>query len=126
MLPQRFLPKDGHGFVWRKVVAVILQHRQIQSRNKPVRRVPCREINLLVFQGASEQAEVHDARRSGKAQAIGCGQAFVTVWALHELITETGVPLRRVGGSLRDGLQAEAAGILATNFNRESIVESER
>ena len=61
----------------------------------------------------------------GEAEAVGCGQASVAVRTLHELVTETGAPLRGVGGGLGDGLQVEAAGVVATDFDGEGVVEAE-
>src|SRR2546425_2044391 len=126
MLGQSLLANNRHGFVRREIVLVVFEHKQIKRRDQTIGGVSRGEVDLLVFQGARKQAEVHDARRSGKEQAVGCGQAFVAIWAFHELIPKTGPPLRRVGGGLRDGLQAEEAGIISTNFNTEGIVESEK
>src|SRR6266498_1662344 len=79
----------------------------------------------MIFESAGEQAEVHDARRSGETQAVGCDQALVAVGALHELVPKAGAPLRSVRGGLRECLQMQATGVLASNFDGEGVVEAE-
>src|SRR5579872_5356531 len=59
-------------------------------------------------------------------QAVGGGESFVAVGTLHEFVAESGAPLGCVGRGLRDGFQSEAARVVASNFDGESIVEAER
>src|SRR5579862_1133010 len=58
-------------------------------------------------------------------QVVGGGQAFVAVGALHEFVAESSAPVGCMWRGLADRLQAKAAGILAADFYRESVVESE-
>src|SRR5207248_3060404 len=79
----------------------------------------------MVFERAGKEAEVHDARGRGETKSVGRDQALVAVGALHEFVTESGAPLRSVLGCLRNCLQMQAAGVIASNLDRESIVEAE-
>ncbi len=79
----------------------------------------------MSLESARQQAQVHDARGLGEAQAVGCRQPLVTVGTFHELVTEAGAPLRRVGGGLGDGLQAEPAGVFTADLDGEGVIESE-
>ena len=78
---------------------------------------------LFVGERARQQAEIHDARRFCETQAVGCGQSFVAVGALHEFVAKAGTPLRSVGGRLRDCFQAETASVFAADFDGESVIE---
>ena len=125
VMSQHLLANDGHGFVGREVVLVVFEDEEIESRDQAIGCVACGEVDLLVFERAGEQTEVHDARRLGEAQAVSRRQSLVTVRAFHEFVAEAGAPFRGVGGRLRDGLQAEAAGIFTANLYGEGVVESE-
>ena len=116
----------GHGFVGREIMAVVFEHEQIERRDQAVGRVAGGQIDLFILERAGEQAQVHDAGRLGETQAVGRGQSFVAVGALHEFVAESGAPLRSVGGGLRDGFQMQAAGVFAANFDGECVVEAER
>ena len=125
MARQHLLPNDRHGLVRREVVAIVFQNEQIQRRDQSVGGISCGEVHLFVLERAGQQAQVHDARGFGEAQAVGCGQALVAVGTLHELVAEAGAPLRRIGGGLGDGLQAEAARVFAADLDGEGVIESE-
>ena len=125
MACQHLRPNDRHGFVRREVVAIVFQNEQIQRGDQSIGGISRCEVHLLVLESARQQAQVHDARGLGEAQAVGCGQALVTIGTLHELVTEAGAPLRRVGGCLGDGLQAEPAGVFAADLDGEGVIESE-
>ena len=107
-------------------MSIVVENKQIESRDKPVCGVPGDQINLLLFQSAGEEAQIHDARRLGKAQAISCSQSFVAVWPFHEFVAEPCSPMRSISGYLRDGFQVKTLGIFAADFNGERIVESKR
>ena len=121
---QHLLANDGHGFVWREVVLVVLEDEKIERRNQAIGGVSGGEVDLLFFESAGEQPKIHDARRLGEAQTVGCRQSLIAVGALHEFVAESGAPFGSVGGCLRDRLQAEAAGVLTANFDREGVIEA--
>ncbi len=104
---------------------VVFENEQVQRGDQAVGGVAGDQIDLLVFQGAGQQAQVHDLRRAGEMQAVGGGKSFVAVGTLHEFVAETGAPLWSVRRGLRDGFQAEAASVVAANFDGESVVEAE-
>ncbi len=64
--------------------------------------------------------------RLGETKSVGCRQSLVAVGTSHELVAEAGTPFWSVGGGLRDGLQAEPAGVLAADFDGEGVIESKR
>src|SRR5207245_9447616 len=79
----------------------------------------------MVFQSAGEEAEIHDARWGGETQAVGCDQALVAVGTLHEFVAEAGAPVRSVGRGLGKGLKMQPAGVVASDFDGEGVVEAE-
>src|SRR5690242_5860890 len=93
---QRLLANDRDSLIWRKVVLVVFEHEQVERGYESVGHIAGNYVNLMIFESASEEAEVHDSRWRGEMQAVGRGQPLVAVRALHEFITECGTPLRRV------------------------------
>src|SRR5258708_13888467 len=126
MLPHHLLANYRHRFVGRKIVAVIIEHEQIQRWNQPVGGIARSYINLTILQRRSEQTQVHDAGRRGKVQAIGGSQPGIPIRPLHELVAESCSPLRTESRSLRQGLEVQTARVFPTNFHRESIVKTKR
>src|SRR5258705_11344293 len=123
---ESLLANHWDGLVRRKVVTVILKHKEIKNRDQSVGGIASDEIDLLVFKRAIQQAKIHDARWFGEAQAIRGGQAFVAVGPLHELVAEARAPLRSIGGGLRNCFEAETPCVFATDFDGKSIVEAQR
>src|SRR5579872_5493651 len=126
MAGQRLLAHDGYGVVGREVALVVLEHSQIEHRNEAVGGVAGGQVNLLIHQGAVEQAQVHNQRRPGEAEAVGRHQALVAVRALHKFVAEPGAPLRRVLRRLRNGGQMQAARVRPTNFDGKCVIEAKR
>ena len=104
---------------------VVFEHEQIQSRNQPVGGVARGQVDLMIFQRPRQQAQIHDARLFREVQPIGCSQTSISIGPLHELVAESGAPLRSERGRLRQSLDVQAARILAANLHRKSIVEAE-
>src|SRR5207253_2865989 len=126
MARDRGLSNHGDCLVWREIIAIILEHEKIEGGNEPVSRIAGNQIDLLFLQRAIQQPEIHNARRLGKAKAVGGGQAFVTVRTLHELVPKSRSPMRRVSGRLRNCLQMQATSILSSDLNREGVIKAER
>ena len=99
------LANDRDGFVGREVVFVVFEDEQVERGDEAVGGVAGDQVYLLFFEGAGQQAQIHDARRVGEVQAVGGDQALVAVGTLHEFVAESGAPVGRVGGGLRDRLQ---------------------
>src|SRR5579863_3686357 len=126
MLLQRLLPNYGYCLVWRKIMTIVFENKKIESRNQTVGSVSGSYIDLTVFERGRKQAEIHNARRRGEMEAIGRGQAFVSVRPLHKLITKSSPPLRSIHGCLRQRCETQTAGIVTANFQRKGVIEAER
>src|SRR5215472_16637585 len=100
MAGKDFTAHDRNCLVGWKVVPVVVEDEEVEGGNEAVGGVAGGEVDLTVFEGAGEQAEVHDARRFGETQAVGRGESPVAVGALHEFVSETGTP----GGGVLGGL----------------------
>ena len=82
-----------HGLVGGKEVAVVVEDGHVQGYDQAVGGVAGYYVDLLFFQGAVEEAQVHDFGVAGEGQAVGVGQAAIAVGALHEFVAEAGAPL---------------------------------
>src|ERR1700676_1197644 len=101
MLPDGLFPNHSDRLVRRKIMTVIFQRKQIKRRNQTIGGVAGSDINLMIVQRRSEQAQIHGARRGCKAQAVKGGQTGISVGTLHELIAKTSSPLRSKSRGLR-------------------------
>src|SRR6266404_2354855 len=123
---QQFLSDNRDAFIRREVVAVVFENEKVEGGDQAIGVVAGDQVNLMLFEGARNQAEIHDARRFCEAQAVGCDQAFVSIGSFHEFVTESGPPLWRVGSGLGDRAQMKFARVYAANHDRESVVEPKR
>src|SRR5207245_4263241 len=60
MALQRLAAHDGHSLVRRKVVAVVLEHHQVERCDDAVRGISGHNIHRLFFQRAIYQTQVHN------------------------------------------------------------------
>src|ERR1700722_7486554 len=125
MAGQRVLANDGYGFVWGEIMFVVIEDKQVESGDETIRRVAGDQVHLSVFQGASQETQIHDPGIAGEMQAVVGGKSLVAVGALHEFVAESGAPFWRVRRGLRDGFQAQKASIFTSNFDGEGVVEAE-
>src|SRR5579859_4255462 len=79
MFAQSLLANHGDGFVRRKIMTIVFEDDKIKSADQAVGCVSSREINLMIAQGARQQAQIHDAGRRGKMQTVGRSHALVSV-----------------------------------------------
>src|SRR5208282_572110 len=126
MVLQHFSTHDRDCFVWRKVMMVVLQHKEVQRRNQSIGIVPGNQIHLPLFKGPRQQSQIHDARRSGKTKSVAGDEPFVSIGTLHEFVSETGAPLWRKLGGLRQRLQLQMARVIAADHHGEGVIESKR
>src|SRR6476661_9107541 len=73
MTHQSLLTNDGDCFIGWKIVTVVFENKEIERRNEPVGRVSGDQVHLLIFESASEKAQIHDAWGSREMQPIGGG-----------------------------------------------------
>ena len=80
---------------------VICEDEEVEGENQAIGGIAGGHVDLMFFQGRSQQAEIHDAWRRCKVKTIGRGQSRVAIGTFHEFISEAGMPLRSKSGSLR-------------------------
>src|ERR1700733_11716936 len=125
MLLQRLLAGYPHRLIRRKIMPVVFQHEQTQSRNQTVSGVAAGQVNLMIFQSPCQQAQIHNARLFREVQPVSCNQTAVSVRPFHKLITESGAPVGSERSRLRQSFDVQPPRILASNLHRKSIVEAE-
>src|SRR6266567_1983138 len=89
------LANDGDGVVGRKVVAVVGEGDKAEGVDEAVRGIAGDNINLMIEEGAVDEAEVHHVRLPGEVEAVQTGQGAEAVGALEEFVADAGAPLRR-------------------------------
>src|SRR6266699_4756905 len=79
------LANDGDGVVGRKVVAVVGEGDN---------------VDLVIEEGAVDEAEVHHVRLPGEVEAVQIAQGAEAVGALEEFVADAGAPLRGDGSDI--------------------------
>jgi len=120
------LANDGDGVVGRKIVEVVNERDKAERVNEAVGGVASDYVHLVVEEGAVEEAEVHDARRSNKAEGVAIAPAAEAVGALKEFIADADAPFGSEGRDVGYFLQMEAPGVLGTDDHGKRIFEAER
>ena len=119
-----FVAHEGHGLVGREVMAVIIENREMKGLNGTVGGVGGDHVDLVRVESAVEETEVHGARVSIEAEAVGGFEAVKTVGTLLEFVTDTETHLRREGRGLAEGSDMEALGVVRANDHGERVVET--
>src|SRR5690348_10933707 len=117
---------NNHRLVWWEIMFIVGENGEIAGEQLAIGCVPSNDVHLMRFEGAIEQAEVHNARGSGEFKAIGLHEPVIAIRTLHEFVSEAGPPGGRVWSSLRNRAQLMAARIRAANHDGETVVEPER
>src|SRR5580692_1219800 len=84
------------------------------------------DVDLVIDQGAIEEAEVHNVWRGGEVEAVAVAPTVETIGALEEFVADTGVPLRSDCGEIRHGAEMEIVGVVAADDQGEGVFEAER
>ncbi len=119
------LANDGDGVVRREIVKVIGERNKAERINEAVSGVAGDDVHLMVEEGAVEEAEVHDAGRSGEAERVAIAPAAEAVGALEEFIADADVPFGSKGRHVGYFLQMETQGVLGTDDHGERVFEAE-
>src|SRR6266581_709975 len=89
------LTNDRDGVVGRKVVAVVGEGDKAEGVNEAVRGIAGDNVDLVIEEGAVDEAEVHHVRLPGEVEFVQTGQGAEAVGALEEFVADAGAPLRR-------------------------------
>ena len=98
---------EGDGVVGREVVAVVGEDGEAEGADGAVGGVAGDDVDLVVGEGAVEQAEIHGAQ-GGEVQVVGGGEAGEAVGAGLELVADAEAQLRGELGRVGDGVEVEA------------------
>src|SRR5690242_787972 len=118
--------KNRHGLVGREKMAVIFEDDHSERDDEPIGRTAGDHIYLMFLERPVKQTEIHDVRRRRELQAIDARQTWIAVRAFHELVAESGAPLRRMRNEIRDSVEFELLRVFTANHDGKGIVESKR
>src|SRR5690348_17785022 len=83
---------NNHRLVWWEIMFIVGENGEIAGEQLAIGCVPSNDVHLMRFEGAIEQAEVHNARGSGEFKAIGLHEPVIAIRTLHEFVSEAGPP----------------------------------
>jgi len=119
------LADDGDGVVGREVVSVVFEGDEAEGVDETVGGVAGDDVDLMIDEGAVDQAEVHDFGRFGEAEIVAIGPAAEAVGALEEFVADAGAPLGCEGGDVGDFLQMKIFRVVAPDDHGESVFKAE-
>src|SRR6266705_2276277 len=94
------LANDWDCVVGRKVVAVVGEGDKAEGVDEAVRGIAGDNIDLMIEEGAVDEAEVHHVGLPGEVEAVQTAQGAEAVGALEEFVADAGAPLRRDGSDI--------------------------
>jgi hypothetical protein len=125
MCEQDGASNDRGRVVRRKVVAVILQHREAVGLDQPARGVAGNEVDLALRQRTVDERQVHCCRGGREVQAVSAREPWIAVLPLEELVPEAGLPAPGVRGEIGQGAQPEPPGVITADQHGERVLEAE-
>jgi hypothetical protein len=120
------LPDDGDGVVGREVVAVVFEGDEAEGIDEAVGGVAGDDVDLMIDEGAIDQAEIHDAGLLVEVQGVAVAPSAEAVGALEKFVADADAPFGREGNDVGDFLQMEIFRVVAANDHGESVFEAER
>jgi len=120
------LANDGDGVVGRKVVAVVGECDKAEGVDEAVRGIAGDNVDLMIEEGAVDEAEVHHVRLPGEVEAVQTGQGAEAVGALEEFVADAGAPLRRDGSDIRNRAKVKVFRVVAADDHGKSVFEAQR
>ena len=117
-------PQNERRLVRREVPPVVFEDHSADRVDQAVGRVARDEVDPAAGERLVEESEIHLHGPLREAEAVGPREPGETVFALEELVSETGPDLRvrRQVGDLRD---VKARRVVAAHDERESVLETE-
>src|SRR5258705_4436038 len=97
----------------------------MERLNEAVGGVAGDDVDFFVDEGAVDEAEIHDAGRSGKMQTVKLAPAAKTVGALEEFVSETRAHLGDVWDDVAGVAQVQVLGVITTNHHGEGVFKAE-
>jgi hypothetical protein len=123
---ERIFAHQRDGLIGREVVEIVGEDGEAEGADGAVRRVAGDDIDLVVGEGAVEQAEIHGAGRAGEVQVVCGGEAGQAIGARLELVTDAKAELRGDAGGVGDGVEIEATGVVGADDHGKGVLEAER
>jgi hypothetical protein len=120
------LADDGDGVVRREVVAVVGESDEAERVNEAISGVASDNVDLMIDEGAVDEAEVHDFGRAGEVEIVAGSEAGETIGALEEFVANSGAPLGSKGCDVGNFLQPQFLRVVPADDHGESIFEAER
>jgi hypothetical protein len=122
---ERGAANDGDGVVGRKIVAVVFECNETERVNEAVGGIAGDDVNLVTDKDAVDEAEVHDARPPSEMEGVAFAPAAETVGPLEEFVADADTPIGSERRDIRDFLQMEMLGVVATNDHGKRVFEAE-
>jgi len=123
---QRGTADDGDGVVGREVVAVVFEGDEVERVDEAAGGIAGDDVDLMIEQGAIEEAEVHDTWLGCEVEIVTGAPAGKTVGALEEFVADAGAPFGSDGSEVGHGTEVEILRVGAADDHGERVFETER
>jgi hypothetical protein len=120
-----FVADEWNGLVGREVVPVVVENGEVEGLDGTVCSVGGDHVDLMVIEGAIEEAEIHRSRRASEVEAVGGAETGEAVGALLEFVTDTETHLPGEFCGLAECGDVKALSVVAADDHGEGIVEAE-
>jgi hypothetical protein len=117
---------DGDGVVGREIMTVVFEGDEAERVDEAVGGIAGDDVDLMIDEGAVDEAEVHHARLLGEVEGVAVAPAAETVWALEEFITDADAPFGGERRNVGNGVEAGDFGVVAADDHGKSVFETER
>lgn len=120
------LADDGDGVVGREIAEIVFKSKEMEGVDEAVGGIAGDDIDLMIDQGAIEEAEVHDLRRGREMEAVTLAPPGEAVGALEEFVADADAPWGNDGGEIGHGVEMEFLRVVAADDHGEAVFEAER
>jgi hypothetical protein len=115
---------DGNGVVGREIVAVVFEGDEAEGVDEAVGGITGDDVDLMIDEGAVDEAEVHDARLPGEVEGVAVAPAAETVGALEEFVADADAPFGGEGRDIGNGAKVGDFGVVAADDHGKSVFEA--
>src|ERR1700758_4916739 len=105
---------------------VVDERNKVEGVDESVGGIAGDDVDFFVDESAIDQAEVHDAGRRDKVQAVELAPAGEAVGTLEEFVAEAGAHFGSVGDEVAGIAEMEALSVFAADDHGESVLKAER